>query len=144
MILVLQGPNLNRLGLREPEVYGSLTLADLETQLNFVGEQLGVSLKHHQSNYEGELITAIHEAADHGARGIIFNPGGYTHTSVALRDAIASVAPLPVIEVHISNVYAREPFRHVSYISGVAAGVIAGCGAYGYELALRYLVDRTD
>lgn len=144
MILVLQGPNLNRLGLREPEVYGSLSLAELETQLNFVAEQLGVPLMHQQSNHEGELIDAIHDAADHAMIGVIFNPGGFTHTSIALRDAIAAVAPLPVIEVHLSNVYAREAFRHTSYISGVAAGVIAGCGPHGYELALRHLLEITE
>lgn len=144
MILVLQGPNLNRLGKREPDVYGSATLADLEAQLNRIANELGVSLTHMQSNHEGDLVDAIHDAADRGARGIIFNPGAYTHTSIALRDAIASVAPLPVIEVHISNVHAREPFRHTSHVSAVAAGVIAGCGLHGYELALRHIVATTD
>lgn len=144
MILVLQGPNLNRLGLREPEVYGSVTLAELETQLNFVAEQLGITLTHVQSNHEGDLVDAIHDAADRGVMGIIFNPGAYTHTSIALRDAISAVAPLPVIEVHISNVHAREEFRHTSYVSAVAAGVIAGCGLHGYELALRHILELAD
>jgi 3-dehydroquinate dehydratase-2 len=133
--LVLHGPNLNLLGQREPEVYGRLTLADIDQKLTAAGQALGLEVKSMQSNSEGALIDAI-QAAAQWAAGILFNPGGYTHTSVALRDAVAAV-PIPVIEVHLSNVYARETFRHTSLISGVCAGKIVGFGWRSYWLGLQ-------
>lgn len=140
-ILILNGPNLNRLGLREPEVYGSETLDALNGRLTARARELNATLEFFQSNHEGELIDRIHVAAD-TARGIIFNPGGFTHTSVALRDAVASVS-IPVIEVHISNIFAREPFRHHTVVSGACRGVISGLGTDGYIIALEYLVGET-
>ena len=138
-LLILNGPNLNLLGVREPEVYGSTTLSDVEAQLDAVAATHGVELRAFQSNTEGELIDALHDART-WATGVIFNPGGYTHTSVALRDAIAGI-DVPVIEVHISNVHAREEFRHHSMLSAVCKGVIAGLGVKGYELAHAALVE---
>ena len=138
-VLVLNGPNLNRLGLREPEVYGAVTLADVEADLRRQFD--AVALRFEQHNGEGALIDALHAAADDGTAGVAFNPGGYAHTSVALRDAVASI-PVPVVEVHVSNVYAREPFRHASLLSAVCAGVVTGFGVAGYALAVRYLADR--
>lgn len=140
-ILILNGPNLNRLGLREPEVYGSETLDALNARLSTRAKELNTTLEFFQSNHEGELIDRIHAAAE-SARGIIFNPGGFTHTSVALRDAVASVS-IPVIEVHISNIFAREPFRHKTVVSGACRGVISGLGTNGYIIALEYLVGET-
>jgi len=137
-ILLLNGPNLILLGTREPEVYGRETLADLERQLAAEAAALGRTLQCFQSNHEGVLIDRIHAARLDGTRAFIINPGGLTHTSVALRDALAGVA-LPLVEVHISNVHKREEFRHHSYISGVADGVIVGLGLQGYSAALRYL-----
>lgn len=140
-ILILNGPNLNRLGLREPEVYGSETLDALNARLSARAQKMNVTLEFFQSNHEGELIDRIHAAAD-TTRGIILNPGGFTHTSVALRDAVASVS-IPVIEVHISNIFAREPFRHQTIVSGACRGVISGLGANGYSIALEYLAGET-
>lgn len=138
-ILVLNGPNLNRLGKRQPEVYGSTTLADVEKLISQRAGQLGVDVLCRQSNHEGELIDWVHEAADQGWP-VIINPGGFTHTSVALRDALAEVADgAGFIEVHISNVHAREPFRAHSYLSPIARGVIAGLGTHGYLLAMEAL-----
>ncbi|HIW91783.1 MAG TPA: type II 3-dehydroquinate dehydratase [Candidatus Corynebacterium avicola] len=138
-VLVLNGPNLNRLGKRQPEIYGSTTLADIEVALTGHAARLGVEIDFLQSNHEGDLIDRIHQAADAG-EAVIINPGGLTHTSVALRDALAEVADGPgFVEVHISNVHAREDFRHHSYLSPVARGVIAGLGVHGYHAALEYL-----
>lgn len=141
-IVVLNGPNLNRLGKRQPEVYGSVGLVDVHKQLSARAAELGVDLDFHQTNHEGEMLEWIHEAAD-GGWPVIINPGGWTHTSVALRDALAEVADgAGFIEVHISNVHAREEFRHHSYLSPIAIGVIAGLGTHGYTLALEHLVER--
>ncbi|RMG36887.1 MAG: type II 3-dehydroquinate dehydratase [Gammaproteobacteria bacterium] len=132
-ILVLNGPNLNLLGRREPETYGSATLADIEQRLASLAEDHRVVT--FQSNHEGQLVDRIHQAGEEGVDFILINPGAFTHTSIALRDALLGVA-IPFIEVHLSNVYAREPFRHHSYLSDIAVGVICGLGAMGYELAL--------
>lgn len=140
-ILVLHGPNLNLLGTREPEVYGHTTLADIDRDLTSIGAGLGVSVECFQSNHEGVLVDRIHAALRDGVAGILINPGAYTHTSIALRDAIAAVA-LPTVEVHLSNVHARESFRRRSYIAPVALAQVAGFGAAGYGLALRGLVAR--
>lgn len=141
-ILVLHGPNLDRLGKRQPEVYGSTTLQDVDKQLLARARELGVGIESRQSNHEGELIEWVHEAADAGWP-VIINPGGLTHTSVALRDALAEVADgAGFVEVHISNVHAREAFRHHSYLSPIAIGVIAGLGTRGYELALEFFAGR--
>jgi len=134
---VLNGPNLNRLGVREPGVYGSETLVDLETRLLTRGEHEGIEVTCFQSNHEGDLIDAIHEA-DGQYNGIIINPGAFTHYSYAIRDAIVSVS-IPTIEVHISNVHAREDFRHTSVTAAVTAGQIVGLGIQGYELAMLAL-----
>lgn len=139
-ILILNGPNLNLLGTRQPEVYGTTTLSDIEDACERQAKALGVQISFMQSNHEGALVDAIH-AARGTHDGIILNAGAYTHTSIALMDAIASVA-LPVIELHLSNVHAREEFRHTSYISKVALGVIAGFGAGGYPLALSAMVGH--
>ena len=141
-ILVLHGPNLNLLGTREPEIYGSMTLGDLNTKLIELGKELGVELKCAQSNQEGDLINLLHDA-QMWADGVIFNPGGYTHTSVALRDAISAIG-LPVIEVHLSNVYAREEFRHTSLISAICKGKITGFGWRSYTLALQALTEMLE
>ncbi len=133
-ILVLNGPNLNMLGVREPAIYGKDTLADVEALCRKTAKSLGMAVDFRQSNHEGELVTWIQEARGKMA-GIVINAGAYTHTSVALQDALA-LSELPVIEVHISNVYKREPFRHKSYISAVARGVLCGFGVHGYALAL--------
>jgi 3-dehydroquinate dehydratase-2 len=140
-LLVLHGPNLNLLGTREPEVYGSTTLAQIDAELAQIATEAGASLSSLQSNHEGVLIDRIHAARGDGTDFIVINPGGLTHTSVALRDALAGVA-LPFIEVHLSNVHRREPFRHHSYLSDIATGVIVGLGADGYRLALRHALGR--
>ena len=138
-ILVLHGPNLNLLGTREPEVYGLMTLDDINAKVIELGKELGAEIQCLQSNHEGALIDALHDART-WANGVVFNPGGYTHTSVALRDAISAIV-IPVIEVHLSNVYAREEFRHVSFVSAVCKGKVTGFGWRSYELGLRGLID---
>lgn len=138
-ILVLHDPNLNLLGTREPEVYGSMTLGDIDMKIIEMGRELGVEISCLQSNHEGALINALHDARS-WANGAIFNPGAYTHTSIALRDAISAIQ-IPVIEVHLSNVHAREEFRHVSMISAVCKGKIVGLGWRSYVLGLRALVE---
>ena len=136
-ILVLHGPNLNLLGTREPEVYGTLTLADINQRLQEIAAARGAELAVYQSNHEGELVDRIQEAGRDGTQYIIVKAAAYTHTSVAIRDALSGVK-IPFVEVHLSNVYRREAFRHHSYLSDVAQGVIAGLGAFGYEAALQY------
>jgi 3-dehydroquinate dehydratase II len=138
-ILVLNGPNLNMLGLRQPEVYGSATLADVESQCRALAKDLKVSLRFAQSNSEAELIGWIHDARK-TASAIIINPGAFSHTSIAILDALNTFEG-PVLEVHISNIHKRESFRHHSYVSHRADGVIAGCGIEGYQLALRRVVS---
>lgn len=141
-ILVLNGPNLNLLGTRQPEVYGRETLADVQVACQKHADRLGVALEFVQSNHEGALIDAIHAAKGrHG--GIVLNAGAYTHTSIALMDALASVE-LPCVEVHLSNIHAREAFRHVSFISKVAVGQICGFGPQGYLFAIEALVQRLE
>lgn len=142
-VLVLNGPNLNLLGSREPEIYGSLTLSDIDRRCQLVAADLGGTVDFRQSNHEGVLIDWLHEArpqAGHGFAGVVLNAGGYTHTSVALQDAVRA-AELPVIEVHLSNIHRREPFRSHSCLSAAASGVIVGLGVVGYELAIRALLS---
>lgn len=140
-ILLLNGPNLNLLGTREPDIYGSTTLEDVVTQLDTMATNAGHTLIHVQSNAEHELINCIHTKQTQGIDYCIINPAAFTHTSVALRDAFSGVG-LPFIEVHISNVHARESFRHVSYLSDIADAVICGCGTQGYELALQHAMSK--
>lgn len=140
-VLVINGPNLNLLGVREPEIYGATTLADIESGLRAQGETLGVEVLCFQSNHEGAIVDRIHQARSEGVRWVLINPGAYTHTSVAIRDALAGVA-IPFVELHISNVHKREPFRHHSYLSDIAEAVMAGFGTQGYVLALQYIAGR--
>ena len=140
-VLVIQGPNLNLLGMREPEVYGTITLDDIHKKLTDLAKQADISLETYQSNHEGELIDRVQKAKKDGVSFIIINPGGFTHTSVALRDALAGVA-IPFIEVHLSNIHQREEFRKHSYFSDLAMGVICGLGAHGYELALNTIQHK--
>lgn len=142
-ILVIHGPNLNLLGTREPEHYGRMTLSDINMALARMAESAGVDLEAFQSNHEGALIERVHAAREQGVRAIIINPAAYTHTSIALRDALAAVA-IPFVEVHLSNVHAREPFRQHSYFSDLAVGVICGLGHEGYRLALEYLLNKLN
>ena len=142
-LLVLNGPNLNLLGLREPHLYGHPTLAQIEAQLVSVATGLGVALAAYQSNHEGDLVDRIQAARTDGTDFIVINAGAYTHTSVAIRDALAAVK-ISFIEVHLSNVYKRETFRHHSYLSELAVGVIAGLGPYGYEAAVRFAVQSSQ
>lgn len=139
-VLVLNGPNLNMLGTREPAIYGAQTLSDIEALCRTEAERLGLEIAFRQSNHEGELVTWIQQAL--GAfEAILINPAAYSHTSVAIHDALKAVG-LPVVEVHLSNIHAREPFRHHSFVSGIALGVICGFGASGYKLALAALAEK--
>jgi len=140
-ILVIQGPNLNLLGTREPAVYGKTTLEDIHQKLGEIAKTQSVELSTYQSNHEGELIDRIQKAKQDGVDFIIINPGAFTHTSVALRDVLAGVA-IPFTEVHLSNIHQREKFRKHSYLSDIATGVICGLGAIGYELALQAAITR--
>lgn len=140
-VLVINGPNLNTLGTREPEIYGTTTLADIETAAVAQAEVAGLTAACFQSNHEGEIVDRLHAARDEGVRFVIINPGAFTHTSVAIRDAFAAVA-IPFAEVHISNVHAREEFRKHSFLSDLAIGVITGFGAQGYALAMDYVIRR--
>ena len=140
-LLLLNGPNLNLLGTREPEVYGAESLADVENAAASQAEAAGAMLSSFQSNHEGALIDRIHAAKGEGVDAIVINPGGLTHTSVALRDALAAVA-IPFVEVHISNIYQREEFRQHSYLSSLAAGVICGMGTDGYRLAIDFVLKK--
>ena len=134
-ILIIHGPNLNMLGVREPEHYGTLTLDEINTQLNALAKELGVEVEIHQSNVEGEIVTLIQQALGK-FKAIVINPGAYTHTSVAIRDAVAAVG-IPTVEVHLSNIYKREEFRHHSFIAPVASGQVSGFGVNSYLLGLR-------
>ncbi|MEO0317888.1 MAG: 3-dehydroquinate dehydratase, type [Pseudomonadota bacterium] len=140
-LLLINGPNLNLLGTREPEVYGATTLAEIEQAAVVQAQEMGASLTHFQSNHEGELIDRIHAARGEGITGIVINPGGFTHTSVALRDALAGVA-IPFVEVHISNIHKRESFRHHSYLSDIATGVVCGFGVDGYRYAIAFALNK--
>ena len=142
-LLILNGPNINMLGIREPEHYGKENYAALVELCKAHAKKLGVEVECRQSNHEGALIDAIQQAYFDGLDGIVFNPGGYTHTSVALHDAIASV-PMPVIECHMSNVHAREAFRHVSMTASACRGQVVGFGFYGYVMAMRALVEAGE
>lgn len=139
-LLLVNGPNLNLLGTRQPEVYGSATLAEIEARVSAVAAESGLQVRSMQSNHEGELVDAIHSARPDCA-GIIINPAAYSHTSVAIADTLRSIG-LPIVEVHLSNIHAREKFRHHSYVSAVADAVVAGAGPLGYDLAVRYLAGR--
>ncbi|AYN22042.1 type II 3-dehydroquinate dehydratase [Alcaligenes aquatilis] len=139
-VLVLNGPNLNLLGTREPDVYGHQTLDDINSGLQVLADQHGAQCHFFQSNHEGGLVDRIHQARTEGVDFILINAGAYTHTSVAIRDALAGVG-IAFIEVHLSNVHRREPFRHRSYLSDIASGVIVGLGTYGYEAALRFVLN---
>lgn len=140
-LLLLNGPNLNLLGTREPEVYGATTLAEVEEEARRLAFEAGAQIICFQSNHEGALIDRIHAAKAEGVEAIVINPGGLTHTSVALRDALTGVG-LPVIEVHISNIHKREPFRHHSYISEIALAVICGLGVHGYRAAIEFVIKK--
>ena len=140
-MLFLNGPNLNLLGQREPEVYGQLSLSDLNDLMVDKASRLGLVVTTYQSNIEGELVNRVHKAKLDGVDFIVINPGAYTHTSVAIRDAFLGTE-IPFIEVHLSNIFSRESFRHQSYLSDIAVGVISGFGAHGYELALQAVVEQ--
>ena len=139
-VLLINGPNLNMLGTREPAIYGSKTLADVERSVQAQGEAAGLSVEAFQSNYEGAIIERLHAARTDGTRFVIVNPGAFAHTSIAIRDAFQA-AEVPFCEVHISNVHKREPFRHHSYLSDIAVGVMAGYGTLGYNLAMTFVIE---
>lgn len=140
-LLVIHGPNLNLLGSREPQTYGTTTLAQINANLEQLAAEAGISLETFQSNHEGALVDRIQQAGADGVDGIVINPAAYTHTSVALRDALAAVQ-IPFVEVHLSNIHRRESFRHHSYLSALAAGVICGLGPAGYLMAARHLIEQ--
>ena len=141
--LVLHGPNLNKLGFREPHIYGSTTLEEIDGILQDLAKKNQVSLECFQSNHEGELIDKIHTSSDRvNLKGIIINPGGYTHTSIALRDALLTKENVPIVEVHLSNIFKREKIRHTSLIAGVADSIISGCGHYGYIYGFQFLMQK--
>lgn len=140
-VFVLNGPNLNALGKREPGIYGAATLASIEADCVASAKAFGLSIDFRQSNHEGDLVDWIHEAGDK-AVGVVLNAGAYTHTSIAIHDAIRATAPLPVVEVHLSNIHAREPFRHISKVAPVAIGMICGFGPLGYTMAIQALAAR--
>jgi 3-dehydroquinate dehydratase-2 len=140
-LLLLNGPNLNLLGTREPEVYGTTTLADIENAASVQAGAAGATISCFQSNHEGALIDRIHAAKSEGIEAIVINPGGLTHTSVALRDALAGVA-IPFVEVHISNIFKREAFRHHSFLSDIAVGTICGLGVNGYRFAIDFVLEK--
>jgi len=140
-LLLLNGPNLNRLGKREPHIYGNETLEMIETRLKTLAADHGITMQSFQSNHEGELVDRIHQAEDEECKGIIFNPGAFTHYSYALRDAIASVS-VPVVEVHLSNIHKREEFRHTSVIAPECEGQITGFGSFGYEMAFHSFLHQ--
>ncbi len=140
-ILVLHGPNLNLLGTREPQIYGTETLADIDARLASTAARHGALLEAFQSNHEGVLIDRVHAAKREGVHGIVINPAAFTHTSLGLRDALTAVS-IPFVEIHLSNVHAREAFRHHSYFSAVAIGTIVGLGSRGYDFALEFLLGR--
>ena len=140
LIYILNGPNLNLLGEREPEIYGAISLKDIESSLIEIANENDTEISIHQSNHEGELIDLVHEASKK-ADGIIINPAGYTHTSIALYDALLT-SEVPIMEVHISNIYKREEFRHNSYVSKSAEGVISGLGIDGYKFALQFILNK--
>ncbi len=142
-VLVVHGPNLNMLGVREPEHYGNLTLADIDQHLNTIAKTAGVALETYQSNAEAEIVTKIQTLAVNKIDFMIINPAAFTHTSVAIRDAVSAVK-IPFIEVHLSNVFSRENFRHHSYFSDIAVGVISGLGPEGYYAALQYAIKQLD
>lgn len=143
IVLVINGPNLNLLGTREPGIYGSFTLDDVNAQLQRLAQQLSIRLSIHQSNHEGKIVDLIHQARIDNVAGILINAGAYTHTSIAIRDAISAVR-VPTVEVHVSNVYAREEFRHHSYIAPVVLGQISGFGLESYTLGLRALASKIE
>jgi len=140
-VFVLNGPNLNMLGKREPSIYGVQTLDDIACDCRKAGVELGLEIDFRQSNHEGDLVTWIQEAGEKAA-GVVLNAGAYTHTSIAIHDAVRAVAPVPVVEVHLSNIHAREPFRHASRVAPHAIGMICGFGPLGYRLALQALAAR--
>lgn len=139
-VLVMNGPNLNLLGTREPHIYGATTLNDVNQRMVELGKQLALEVDTFQSNYEGALVERVHQAQQEGVKFVVINPAAYTHTSVALRDAFKGVG-MPLVEVHISNVHSREPFRHHSYFSDIAVGAVIGLGVYGYEAALNFAAN---
>ena len=143
--LVLHGPNLNKLGFREPHIYGSITLEEIDEKLRDLAKKNQVSLECFQSNHEGELIDKIHTTSDrNNLRGIIINAGGYTHTSIALRDALLTKENVPIVEVHLSNIFKREKIRHTSFIAGVADSIISGCGHHGYIYGFQFLLQKLN
>ena len=143
--LVLHGPNLNKLGFREPHIYGSITLEEVDEKLKDLAKKNQVGLECFQSNHERELIDKIHTSSDrNNLRGIIINAGGYTHTSIALRDALLTKENVPIVEVHLSNIFKREKIRHISFIAGVADAIISGCGHYGYIYGFQFLLQKIN